>query len=156
MPVSIVPARDCHVCQMLATGLREADVYEIAAVSGLSPEAALRRSVEQSERAWAALNPQGQPVVLFGVATWPGLPHLGSPWLLGTDASVTKHRRDFALHTPRYVEEMGRGYTGLSNFVSATNVDSIRWLHRAGFQFIDFLPEFGVGRKPFIQFFKAT
>ena len=74
--------------------------------------------------------------------------------MLATDA-LRRHRRDVARFTSVYVEEMAKGYSALTNFVSIHHVDSIRWLMRAGFSFIDCVP-YGVAQQPFYQFFKAT
>lgn len=151
----IIPARECHVCQMLTRGLRAADLAEIAATSGDEPGVALRRSLAVSERAWAALDSTGIAYAIFGVAPWPLDSNIGCPWMIATD-DLYRHKRDVALYTKFFVERMGARYTALTNFVLASHRDSIRWLTYAGFSFVDFVPEHGVGKQPFLQFFKAT
>lgn len=150
----IIPARECHACQMVLRGLRAADLAEIKASCGLEPIAALRRSLELSERAWVFLGDTGRPVFMFGVAPWPGST-FGCPWMIAT-VDAAHYRRDLMKHTPQCFAEAGRGYTALTNFVQASHREAIRWLTRAGFSFIDFVPEYGVGKQPFLQFFKAT
>jgi len=145
----IIPARECHACQMLTRGLRAADVQEIEATIGAGPEVGLLHSMRASERTWAMLDDKS------GVAPWPGQPDVGSPWLLATD-DWRAHRREVVANTRAYIAEMARGYTALSNFVLATHRDSIRWLTYGGFRFVDYVPEHGVGKQPFLQFFRST
>lgn len=151
----IVPARECHVCQMLTVGLRAADVQEVKASHGLDPEAALQGSLQASVKAWVLLTPRGYPCAMWGVAPWPCVPELGSPWLLATD-QFKRHRRELLRYTKEYVREMGRGYRFLVNYVDSRHADSIRWLHWAGFHFDTLLTDYGYEQRPFLQFSKEA
>lgn len=150
----ITTATQAHVDQMLAIGLRAADVQEILDLTGNAPEIELQASVANSERCWAWLH-DGVVFSIFGVARCAENPDVGIPWLLATDA-YKGHRKDFVRLVRPYVSEMGEGYKHLSNFVSESHSESIRWLEYAGFKFIARFPDFGVARKPFLQFYKVA
>lgn len=145
----IVPAEPRHALS-LSQRLREADLLEIAATHGATPEEALRRSCEASEACWTMLH-NGRPEVIFGVAPWPGVAGVGQPWLLA--AEVTPGWRGFfARHSREYVDRMLALYPTLLNYTDARHTESHRWLLWCGFDFLRIDPEHGVGRIPFILF----
>lgn len=152
----IITAREHHVEDILQRGIRAADVQECLDMTGNPIDGELRESVARSSKCWAGLNKDGSVFSMFGVAPVCGSStECGLPWLLATD-DYKRHRKDFVRLVRPYVAEMGIGYKYLSNFVSESHVDSISWLKYAGFKFIRRFPEFGVARKPFLQFYKAT
>jgi hypothetical protein len=151
----IIPAREHHVDEILQRGLRAADVQECLDLTGRPIDGELRESVQLSEKCWAFIQEDGSVCALFGVAPCLTLDGCGIPWALATD-DATRRRKDFVRLVRPYSELMGLSYKYLSNFVSEDHVESIRWLKYAGFQFIQRFPEFGVARKPFLQFYKAT
>ena len=128
--------------------MRLRDVAEVKASSGLDPCEALRTSLEGSSHAWTVTD-FGDPVAVFGVA--PLAPGMGAPWMLATDAFRSIVRYILA-KTPAYIERMHEVYPVLMNYVDVRNKDSIPYLRRAGFSFTGFDPEYGVERRPFLQF----
>lgn len=151
----IVPAQECHVCQMLEVGIRQEDLNEMQATSGLPPEVSLRRSLRASIKAWAALDKRGIAYCMFGVAPWPHTPELGSPWLLATPA-FDQHAFDIIRNTKWIVKAMGEDFDFLVNYVDYRLITRLPWVEWAGFKYDDFIPEFGVERRPFLRFSKAT
>lgn len=150
--MKIVPARICHVNQMLAKGLRAADVREVWAANGISPKIALTHSFCASpDMRYAAIEDDGQAFCMFGVAPYLNRPRVGSPWLLATDG-ITRHRRDLLRYTREIVPKMLKPYDLLVNHVDARHEESIRWLRWAGFLFVDLLPAYGHERVPFLKF----
>jgi hypothetical protein len=74
-----------------------------------------------------------------------------SPWLLGSDKLIETKRVMLPV-SARWVEEKNIQYPLLLNHVHADNTVSIKWLKSLGFQFINLIKEFGVGKEPFYQF----
>jgi hypothetical protein len=138
---------------MLTAGLRAADVQEVKASHGLSPEAALWTSFKSFSKSWVLLTKRGYPCAMWGVAPWPLVPELGAPWLLATE-EFNHQSKELLRHSPLYVTEMGKGFRYLANYVDVRHIESIRWLHWAGFRFDRLLPEFGYERRPFLLFTK--
>jgi hypothetical protein len=151
----IVPARECHVCQMLVRGIRQEDVNEMKAASGHAPEYALMRSLRASTKAWACVNDSGIACAIWGVAPWPMTPKIGSPWLIATDDFI-KHRVDIVRHTRRCVQEMGEGFDFLCNYVDIRLISRLPWMEWAGFKYDRYIPELGLEGRPFLRFSKAT
>ena len=91
MPALVkVPARPCHAA--IVPYLRQADVEEIWASSGLSPGFSVAYSIAHSKDAWAILLDE-KPVALFGVGEVPSSGG-GIPWLVATD-EIEKHTVKF-------------------------------------------------------------
>jgi hypothetical protein len=92
---------------LLAPNLRDADVQEIKAASGLPPLAALQRDIQLSERVYVMEDERG-PFGIFGVLdARPGFPddppcETGVIWMLGTDR-VVEHRKTFLRESRRWV-----------------------------------------------------
>ncbi len=151
----IVPARECHVCQMLVAGIRQEDLNEMKAASGLPPEVSLPRCLSMSTKAWACVDKRGLAYAVCGVAPWSSEPSLGSPWLIATDSFV-KHRVEVVRNTKRFVHEMGEGFEFLINYTDLRHTNNLSWLEWAGFRFDGFIPHYGAERRPFLRFSKAT
>ena len=75
----------------------------------------------------------------------------GSPWLLGSD-KLPETKKVMLPVSARWVEEMNTSHPLLLNYVHAENTVSIKWLKSLGFQFINLVKEYGVGKEPFYQF----
>jgi hypothetical protein len=147
----IVPARECHVCQMVTSGLRAADIEEARAALGLDPMAALHLSWTLSKPlCWAAVDEVGRPYAMFGVADT-RVPNLGCPWLIATD-DLRLHARELLRETKRFIPLMRHFFPRLENRVDARHAESIRWLKWAGFKFTPPEP-FGPEGKPFHRFY---
>lgn len=135
--LAFVPAAPDHVAP-IADRMRPADVAEVAAMSGRSPDDALAFSLGKSSFAWTAML-DGQPEVMFGVGDINILARTGSPWLLGTDA-VEREYRMFLRQSRDWSEQLFERYDLLRNFVDDRNEVSKRWLQWLGFTLLDPIP----------------
>lgn len=127
MTISARPATEQDV-KDLAPRLRLADVREIQAASGLSPEAALRASFKASEVCQALFVGDGPVLAIFGVC--PG----GVVWMIGSD-DLWKHRFNFLRQSRRVTEQLLSSYRVLWNAVDERNFVHIRWLKWLGYIF---------------------
>lgn len=135
----------------VADNLRRGDYTELLYSSG-RPRSSCIESVRTSEFAWTMLDDAG-PIAIFGVAEecW----DTGVPWMLGVPR-VVNYQRALIEHGRKYVVIMNKLYPHLHNYVHASNHVSIRWLNVLGFTFGDVVPHYGVGRKPFIHFYRHS
>lgn len=129
MPV-IVPATDAHARSVIER-LREADAGEAYALDGVSPEVAMRQSIEASSGAWAWLV-DGEAAAIFGVAPALLIGNSGIPWL-ATTALLERRPLTFLRHTKNIVRAMLTDYDHLENVVDARHVVCLNWLRWAGF-----------------------
>lgn len=132
----------------LAPRLRDADLQEIAARSGRSPEEVLREGI-QAGQAFAVELASGEVCALFGVVATPE-PKLGSVWMLGSD-SLFSIRFTFLRHSREWVKHLFQGYDLLGNFVDARNVVHVEWLKWLGFRFLRRVP-IGLNGEIFLEF----
>jgi hypothetical protein len=129
----IHPATEADILA-LAPVMRAPDALEARRAAGLSPEGALRESVEASKgRAWAAWF-DGQPACMFGLAQPSMLLDAGIPWLL-TGPAVEKHPKAFFREARRAVERWGRLFPVLFQLVDVEHVGAQRFLGALGFEF---------------------
>lgn len=133
----------------LAENLRKADIEELAASTGLTPEVALRLSVSVSEEANTIVLEDGTVVGIFGLSHMSDT--VGCPWLVGTDLLPTI-RTAFLRGSKAWIEEKNEEYPVLTNYVHAKNETAIQWLRFLGFNFINLIEEHGVGKEPFYEF----
>lgn len=133
----------------LADNLREADLQEIQAASGLPPYEALMKSHETSPYCKVGVA-DDEPVLIFGVAPT-GVPLLGGVWMLGTPA-IEKHTTTFLRRSKRYVLDMhDQGYPVMFNYTDCRNQVHHTWLKWLGFKFIRKV-NYGVEDRPFYEF----
>lgn len=137
----------------LAPRLKPSDIDELLLSSG-SIEATLIDSVRNSTEAIAATR-HGEVLMLAGVAPWPGEEAIGVPWML-CSLEALRHRRRFIEDALPVVEQWHKRYPFLTNFVHVENVTSIAWLKRLGFTMGPIIPEYGVGKAPFQQFYRGV
>lgn len=136
----------------LAPRLRMADLQEIQASSGLDIEVSLREGAEQSAPSCTIIGNNGFVAGMFGVVPEG---EFGRVWLLGSDELVTKPlSRQFLRECKNFLEVMGRPYLAIGNQIDERNTLHIRWLKWMGFTFINRIPEYGVERRPFLEFIK--
>lgn len=129
--------------------LRAIDIKEIYAVSGRTPQAALQNAFERSPRAWV-ITKRGEPIAAFGVGAYESHPGLGCPWLLASD-ELEKHPQFIGRTSRKYLNEMTRGFSMLTNYVHKDNTRSIQWLTWLGFSLGEDREFSG---EPFIQFMR--
>ena len=126
----------CHEdIQAIAAAMRAADVAEVSASHGHTPEAALASSLEHSTAAWTGLI-DGVPVCMFGVGPISILAGRGAPWMLGTDG-IDKWPRTFLRRCRPCVAAMLAVYPYLENYVDDRNDKSKLWLRWLGFELDD-------------------
>jgi hypothetical protein len=149
----VVKATAYHALD-LAYRLRPADVAEIKASSGFTPEDALAMSMFSSRRAWAVIH-KGRCEAIFGVAPWPMTPDVGAPWLLASSVFETIGHR-VGKDTRKYVRECEALFPILANYVDARHTRSLRWLRWAGFELDSIDLHHGVESRPFFRFSKVS
>lgn len=128
--LDFVEARVTHA-DYLADHLREIDRREVLAVSHYDLRGSIAESIIQSDRAFVGLL-GGEPIGVYGVVKTSLLMRTGRPWLLATPR-ILECRKSVWAESLRFVQWMLDEYLHLSNYVSAENRDSIRWLKRLGF-----------------------
>lgn len=136
----------------LAPRLRMADLQEIQAASGLPPITALLEGAELSAPSCTVIGNSGFVAGMFGI-----VPEgtFGRVWLLGSDELVTPPlSRQFLRECRSYLAVMERPYLAIGNVIDERNRLHVRWLKWLGFTFINRLPEYGVERRPFLEFIK--
>lgn len=116
----------------LASNMREGDVEEILAFTGMGPLEALEASIKQTKDPYCWLI-DGEVAAMFGVVQTTALSQTGVPWLLSGKASELSPRR-FAKGSKLFFEDWKRDYLVLANFVDARYTVSIRWLKWLGFK----------------------
>lgn len=132
MKIEIVRARAEHL-RPLAARLRQADKDEIAAMSGMSPLAALSFSYRRAAICYVALV-DDQPEMILGVGDLSILTGTGAPWLVGSDF-IERHPRLFLRASRHWLRQLSGRYSILRNMVDCRNTVSIRWLRWLGFTF---------------------
>ena len=145
MVIGIEQAQPEHAS--IVPHLREADVEEIHASTGLPAAAAVAYSIAVS-RAYSVLL-DGRPVVIFGVGPM-GRTNgnkTGEIWLVATE-EIEKRPVMFYRVSKRLFPMVCDGYSDLVNFVDARNILSLRWLQWLGFEIEEEKP-FGVYGLPF-------
>lgn len=139
----------------LAPRLREGDLNELKASSGITAEQALQQGFIISDIPMTIIGRDGETVVaMFGVTNIPSMNFKqGVVWLLGSDG-LGDIGLKFARECKQWVDTLQDQYDILWNVVDKRNELHIRWLTWCGFQFMREIPEAGVESKPFYEFFK--
>jgi hypothetical protein len=78
-----------------------------------------------------ALDPDGRPLAMFGVAPIDVIGGLGMPWFLGRD-EVFDYGRDLMTRGPGIIAEWLKTFPVMENIVSRENVKAIRLLRKWG------------------------
>lgn len=136
--------------QIVAPKLRQQDVDEVKASSGLEPLEALQLSCLYSVEVNAIVASDGEVIGLFGVTKTPDF-LVGCPWLLASDR-LPEIRKDFLPQSLLWVKRINKQFPVLRNYVDQRNTKAIRWLKYLGFTFVDLIEDYGVGKKPFYEF----
>lgn len=118
----------------LAPKLRQADIDEIKAASGMEPLEAMLDSIRHSGIAKVALVDE-EVVCIFGVASPSLTSPYGSPWFLTSDV-IVHHTKPFLRASKDYMRSIKKDYTHLFNFVDARNTHAIRWIKWLGFEIL--------------------
>lgn len=122
MRITFEPLKPEH--SRIAAHLRQADIDEINALNGLSPEVAVAYSIANSEKG-AAVFIDGDLSAVFGISR-------SVIWLVGTD-EINKHPVAFYRTSRRIFRKLSNGYPKLENYVDTRNIPYLRWLQWLGF-----------------------
>lgn len=137
----------------LADDLRSADIAELKAASGCTPEQAIRIGIEAGDTYVACL-PDGTPVMVFGVTEC--IPkELGAVWAVATNR-FKEVRTQFLRESRGCVEELCKPYRVTFNYTDARNTLHHRWIKWCGFTFIKRHEHFGHEKRPFLEFVRIS
>jgi len=146
-PASLIDAQE------MAPFLREADVSEVKASSGRTPESALDKAVRSSLFPVAVCeHGTDMAEAIFGVVPVTDLS--GAIWMLGTDRLVKTHGFEFARRCKSWIDQLHRQRPLLFNYVDVRNDVHVRWLRWTGFHFINRHEAHGYERRPFYEFIR--
>lgn len=137
----------------LAPRLRQADIDEIRAASGLDPETALTLSRQVSSMCFTVFG-DGKQIAMFGVRPEEN-PSIGRIWMLGSE-EIHDHRFGFLRRSKSWVDFLQDRYPILYNYIDARNSVHIRWLHWLGFSFINEEQNYGFEQRLFYQFVRIN
>ena len=138
---------------LLVDDVRQADIDELMASSGESPEECMYKGLCVSTHCWVGLI-DDVPICLFGVSPRSLLTGQGHPWMIGTN-KIDKNVRKFARHSHDVIAKMRESYKYLDNWVDARNAKAIRWLKVLGFT-IEPAVSYGIEGRPFHHFFMGV
>ena len=138
----------------LAENLRDEDVAELKAQSGLEPHMALKFALVMSRYIKTICDPSGTPIGIYGV-TDTSMKGLGSIWMMATP-DLLKHQRQFLRECREGISEISQGSTCVFNYTDARNKVHHKWLKWCGFTFINEHKNFGKDKETFYEFVKIT
>jgi hypothetical protein len=139
--------------EYLSTRLRQSDLMELRAGSGSTPLEALTLGLQLSEPPLVAVTDDDRPLFMFGAGSIePGL--VGCIWLLGTD-EMLQHRVWFVRRMRKWAKAFNDRWPILCNYVDERNEVHIKWLQSIDCTFIARHPNFGVEKRPFLEFVKV-
>ena len=137
----------------MAPRMRQADIDEIRASSGLNHYEGLQQSVKASVECYTAWI-GNSPIAIFGISATDN-ESIACIWMLGTDI-IKEHRIEFLRKSREWVDEFQNTYSVLFNNIDARNTVHIKWLQWLGFTFINQFPEYGAELRPFYQFVRIN
>jgi len=138
----------------LADKIRQADLDEIKASDNVGAVEALMTPFEyKGHRTWSVIGTEEEYVIgMFGSV--PTIePDYGIAWLLSSE-ELFKYKKEFIKQSPQWVDEMGKGYKYLYNYVDCRNEKSIKWLRYLGFNTIEREEQYGKAKMPFYLMMK--
>jgi len=138
----------------LAPTIRTGDREEIQASGNISPLKALVVPFTQDRaKIYSVIGTESEGVIgMFGVASCAD-PEYGVAWMLSSE-KLFKHTKQFIKECPQWIEEMGKGYKYLYNFVDKRNWKSLKWLQYLGFEPSTEIKDYGYGKIPFLLMMK--
>lgn len=136
--------------EYLAKNLRIADVEEIYASSGRTPEESLGEAFRHPNHGiWVGVY-KGNPEIIFGL-TQTICDDVAVPWMVCTD-KLKESPREFMSKCRNWVDGWNRKFRLLTNVVYAKNELHIKWLEWCGFELVEYIPEHGYTKEPFWLF----
>lgn len=134
----------------LAASMRQEEVAEVLASSGLGPLEALVQSMEASSESWAVFF-DGHLACIWGIAPLTMLgPRVGGAWLLTTPV-VERYAKDFWRECKRLLPLALACWDELINYIDVRHEKAIRWAKRLGLRLEEPAP-YGVAGLPFQRF----
>lgn len=118
-------------CRIMAPLLRDADVLEAEAATGLSAAKALCYSYAMSDKV-LTVEFEGKPCLMMGCNPSEFDKHVGWIWALGTD-EIGKFGRLFLKESMYWLEYISEGYTLVKNYTHVDNLVHHKWLKHLGF-----------------------
>ena len=141
----------------MAHNLRKADMNELKAVRGNDLDTAhvLYEGIKNSDKPRTFVI-DGEPSAIYGVVNQnePNL-NVGWVWLLGTDR-IKEAKTFFLKHSKKELEEQGKEYDVLANYVDARNTVHIKWLKWLGFKFLREVNNYGKEQRKFYEFARVN
>ena len=138
---------------ILAADLRSADIAEVRAVSGLGPKDAIAIGVRAGE-SYVACLPDTTPAFIFGII--PIIPkELGAVWAVATNR-FKEVQPQFLRESRAATAALCKPYRLTFNYTDARNGVHHRWIKWCGFTFIKRHEEYGVEKRPFLEFVRIT
>jgi hypothetical protein len=137
---------------LLEENLRDADVAELHAQSGLEPRIALKMAFMLSRRCRTLCDCSGSPIGIYGVND-SGTKGLGAIWMMATP-DLLKHQRQFLRECRDGISEISQGYSCIFNYTDARNTIHHKWLKWCGFTFIKNHKNYGKNNEAFLEFVK--
>lgn len=138
----------------LAPRIRKDDRAEIKASNNSSPlEALVFPFTEPSGKIFSIIGTKDEGVIgMFGVAKCKE-PEYGVVWMLSSE-KLFQHTKQFIKECPVWINEMGKGYKYLYNFVDKRNWKALKWLQYLGFEAKTEIGDYGFGKMPFLLMMK--
>lgn len=136
----------------VAYRLRQEDVEEVRAATGLDPRLVLTPGATYGREVLAAgLTYNDRAEILYGIDPWPCSDNVGIIWMLSTPV-IYDHPVEFVVMTQRELSRFHERYELLTNFIDARNEKHIKWLSWMGFKKLRTIESFGAQSLPFIEF----
>lgn len=138
----------------LAPRIRKGDRAEILASNNSTPLQALVIPFTQPNgRVYSIIGTESEGVIgMFGSAPTAESEY-GVAWLLSSEV-LFKHTKQFIKECPVWINEMGKGYKYLYNFVDKRNWKALKWLQYLGFEAKTEIGDYGFGKMPFLLMMK--
>lgn len=124
----------------VARNMRKEDAEEVWASDHQTPLEALQMSLEVSAYSAVAVVDSGDPIAVAGLRNGDLLTGCGVIWMLGTELSATRYKKEYLIQGKKIIDEALTVYPRLVNRVHSKNKGSIRWLRRMGFTVGDPFP----------------
>jgi len=124
-----ITAEDMEIVHNLK--LRQKDIDELYASTGLPPKEALIQCVDSLKNTWVVIH-NDKIEGVFGVHGYPFNSTIGVPWFLATD-EFDNFRFWFARYSITGIKIMLDEHPILINLIDARQKDSIEWLKWLGF-----------------------
>jgi len=135
----------------VAFNMRDADVAEVKAYSGSTPEEALTNGLKYTGGVTKTIClSNGVPVGMYGVVPT-DQPRVGVVWMLATKEIKQIHRQ-FLKESRGAIRDLTKGYDLVFNFTDARNTTHHRWIKWAGFTILKKHLNFGKEQRPFLEF----